>query len=553
VRGEHEYPVAPLALPSADVTTTEGLAAAPAGALVLARARALVPSLRLTPGDVAALARLCERLAGLPLALELATARLRFLSPQDLLERLDDSTAALAARDLPERQRTMRATLDWSYGLLTAQQQALFRALAVCRSGATLRSLESIAARSGVVPAHDVAELLEGLVEQSLVLVRVGIDGRHRYDMLEPVAQYARGLLVDPEAAALVRAHTATFLELAQQASAGYERAEQVHWLERTDADEANLLVAIDRSLDLGDADSAGRLTWCMWFYWWVRGQYAVGTRRAQRCLASDLSPAVRGRVHLAAATMTYAAGDVATGGGHWAEAARLGREERDPGLERTGYAGLGLVGLTRGDLEAAEADFGRALDLGAGLGEDGVWMTSLAHVWLGTVLLLRGDPPAAARQMRAGLRLARGRGDLLTAYVALFNLAQATVACGDTEAARRNLQEGVELAWQTHDVAALAYLLDGLAALEPAGTAPARVGVLLGAAEALRETVGAGAYAYLRPDEARRDTAREAARAALGADAFDDTVDVGRALSVQDAVRYAVGGGRLDDVPLPL
>jgi predicted ATPase len=546
VRGEQEYGVAPLRLPSLDATTPDELAAAPAGALVLARARAVAPRLALRDRDVAALARLCVQLAGLPLAIELATARLRFLDPEDLLERLDDAASALAARDLPERQRTMRATLDWSYALLTPEQQTLFRALAVCRAGATLTTLEQVVARSEVLAASSVAGLLEGLVEQSLVMVRAGADGRLRYDMLEPVAQYARSLLVDPEARALVRAHTATFLELAEQASAGYERAEQVQWLARTEAEEANLLVAIDRSLDLGDSDSAGRITWSMWLYWWVRGQYTVGRRRAEPCLACDLSPAVRGRVHLAAATMSYAAGDVAAGARHWAEAARLGRAECDPALERTGCAGMGLVGLTAGDLGPAEVEFRRALELGGELGGDGVWLTSLVHVWLGTLLLLRGDQAGAIAEMSAGLELARGRGDLLTAYIALFNLAQARASCGDLDRARRHLEEGIELAWRTHDVAALAYLLDGLAAVEPADVAPERVGVLLGAAEALRETVGTGAYAYLKPDGDRRERARGAARAAAGGDTFDDAVDAGRALTARDAVRYALQGDPL-------
>ncbi|GAA2724198.1 ATP-binding protein [Cellulomonas aerilata] len=541
VRGEQEYPVAPLALPPTDAGTPDALAAAPAGALVLARARAVSPAASFDVDDVRALACLCERLAGLPLAIELATARLRFLSPRALLDRLDDATSASGARDLPPRQRTMRATLDWSYGLLSAPEQTLFRALAVCRAGATIDVVERIAELSGVLERGAVLAGLEGLVEQSLVVVRTGPDGAHRYDMLAPVAQYARALLVDPEAERLFRAHIAAYLELAERAATGLERAEQVLWLARTEADEANLLVAIDRALDLGESETAGRITWAMWLYWWLRGQYSVGRRRAEDCLCTDLSPGLLGRAHLTAATMAYAAGDVAAGTEHWTQASQVGEQLHDRGLECTGRAGRGLARLTVGDLESAETELRRALDLGYGLAQDGIWITSLVHVWLGTVQLLHGDPHGAAAEMERGLALARGRGDLLTTYVALFNLAQARVAAGDPAGARTHLREGVELAARNHDVSALAYLLDGLAGLGPAPQGPDRVAVLLGAAQALRETVGTGAYAYLRPDGERRAAAEQAARAALGADAFDDALDAGRALSVPEAVTFAL------------
>jgi predicted ATPase/transcriptional regulator with XRE-family HTH domain len=543
VRGEREYAVDPLVLPSLDVTSADALAASPAGALVLDRARAVAPRLATGASEIRALGELCHRLAGLPLAIELAGAHLRLLSPQSLLERLDDVTSTSGARDLPERQRTMRATLDWSFGLLTPQQQTLFRLLGIFRAGASLEAIESVADRSGALPAREVLDLLVQLVEQSLVVVRVGVDGQHRYDFLEPVAQYARSLLVAEEATRASLAHAQVYLALAERAAVGYENADQVDWLARTEADEANLLVAVDRSLDVGDGATAGRIAWAMWLYWWLRGQVTVGRRYAELCLAADLPRAVRSRVLLTAATMSYAAGDAAPSAEHWASAFQLGQEDSDPEVGTKGRAGTGLAALTDGDLGLATQCFREALTLGHQAGDAGIWMRSLVHVWLGTLLLLQSDPTGAVLEIKRGLELARGRGDRLSTYVALYNLSQAAIAVGDYMRAREHLEEGIELSGQTQDRANLAYFLETLAAVEAADGEARRVAGLLGAATSLREKVGADVYAYYLPDESLRTAAEDGARRALGDDAYDEAMQAGRALELPDTVDFALNG----------
>ena len=542
LRSEREYAVAPLALPAVDVATTEELAASPAGALLLDRARAVVPRLEPTGDDVRALAELCRRLAGLPLAIELAGAHLRVLDPPTLLERLNDVMATSSARDLPERQRTMRATLDWSYGLLRDEQQRLFRLLGVFRGGATLDVVEAVAGETGTVPSGSVLAVLSELVEHSLVVTRAGADGRHRYDLLEPVAQYARSLLVGEESVAAARAHARVFLELAELAAVGYERADQVAWLARTEAEEANLLVAADRSLDLADVPTAGRISWSLWLYWWLRGQVHVGRRRAEQILAAGgLSPSLLGRVRLTAATMSYAGGDLEASAAHWAEAYRVGVQDGDPEVSCKAAAGIGLAALGTGDVTTAGRQFREALVAGDEAGEAGVWLRSLAHVWLGTVLLLGSDHAAAVAQIEQGLELARGRGDRLSTYIALYNLSLVAIAQGDHDRARDHLEEGIRLSEQTQDMANLAYFLEGLAVVEGAGRRHHRVAGLLGAALGLRETVGANVYGYYVPDESLRAAAEEAARSALGDDAYDDTADAGRALELPDVVRLGL------------
>ncbi|HZA05615.1 MAG TPA: helix-turn-helix domain-containing protein [Propionibacteriaceae bacterium] len=537
VRGEQEYAVAPLTLPAADVATVEDLTRSASGAFVLHRMQE-VSALALTGRDVRALGELCRRLAGLPLAIELATAHLRLLQPEALLERLDRVKAS-SPRDLPERQRTMRATLDWSYRLLSASQQTLFRLLGVFRGGATLTALEDVAAGSASVDSADVLALLEGLAEHSLVAPRTHPELGQRYDTLEPVAQYARSLLVGDEAVRAARAHAAAFLSLAEQAVAGYEGPDQLRWLDRIEVDEANVLVAIDRSLDLGDGETAGRIVWAMWLYWWLRGKPRVGRKRALRCLDAELSPPVRARVHLTAATTSFAAGEVADSAEHWARGFALATELDDIGIAGAARAGTGLAAMATGDLDQAEEAFRAALPLSERAGD--WWMTSLLHVWLGTILLGRDAPGAAIDEIGRGLTVARSRGDRLAIYVALYNLAQAAVALGDSHAARLHLREGIVLSEQNHDSANLAYFLEALAVVESAEQTPARVPVLLGAAQALHESTENKSYGYYQPDESRRKQAEMQARQVLGDDAYAEALARGRGLDMPDIVRFAV------------
>ncbi len=537
VRGEQEYVVDPLALPASDVASVDSLAGSASGAFVLHRAIE-VSHLSLADGDVQALGELCRRLAGLPLAIELATAHLRLLGPQTLVERLDQATAS-GPRDLPKRQRTMRATLDWSYGLLSEQEQALFQLLSVFRGGATLTAVEEVAARSGGVRSEDVLGLLEGLAEQSLVIARTGGKLGQRYDMLEPVAQYARSILVGDEAAGAVHAHAAVFLELAEQAAAGYEGSDQLLWLDRIEADEANLLVAIDRSLDGGDGEKAGRITWAMWLYWWLRSKPLVGLKRALRCLSADLPPQVLARVHLAAATTSYAAGQVPASAEHWEKAFLLAAEHQDIAIIGAARAGTGLAALALGDLNNAEHLFREALPLTEQAGD--MWMTSLLHVWLGTIELVRDDPARAEVEIKRGLELARRRGDRLAIYVALYNLAQAAIAQGDHDGARTHLNEGITLSEQNHDLANLAYFLEALAIVESAENAADRVPVLLGAAQTLHESTDNKSYGYYLPDESLQEQVEQRSRRTLGDSAYADARATGRGLDVRDIVHFAL------------
>ena len=222
IRGEREYPLAPLDLPSpASSPNVDEVATSPAVALFVDRARAANPAFELTQDNAATVAMICRRLEGLPLALELAAARTRFLGPKVLLGRLDQALEEGGARDLPERQRTMRATLKWSYDLLSEQEKVLFRRLSVFSGGFSLEAAEALGLAMNT-RAEDVLGVLGGLTEQSLVVATdwAGAGGEVRYRMLEPIRQYAQELLVEhpAEAEEAQRRHAEFFLDLVERA-----------------------------------------------------------------------------------------------------------------------------------------------------------------------------------------------------------------------------------------------------------------------------------------------------------------------------------------------
>ena len=492
-----------------------------------------------TPRDRSAVAALCRRLAGIPLALELAAARARLLDPAALLDRLDVALLA-GARDLPERQRTMRATLDWSYGLLTGEEQSLFRLLSVFVGGFRLEDVERVVGLSGGVGATDVLGLLEALSEQSLVANETDAGGGSRQRLLEPVAQYARDRLTEAgEWKRVAAAHAEHFRTVAEALAPRYRDGGQVDALARVDLEHPNLTAAIERSLAADDATTAARLTWALWMYWWLRGHLAHGRRVAESVLDHQLPAGVLSRAELAAATMAFALDDV-TAALRWWSSARAHAGD-DPVVKANAVAGEGLVSLAGGDLVAASERFELALPLAERGGADGEWTRALSLIWLGTVRLLDGDADGAVTHIELGLESARSRGDRLTSYIALYNLCQVEMSRGDLARAGQHLKEGVRLSRQTGDHANLAYLLDASAVLEAARGTHARVPVLLGAAHAIRETTGSRGYGYYRPDPAAIEAAAREAQQHLGQDRYDDALDVGRRLSPEEASDLAI------------
>ena len=558
VRGEQEYAVPPLALPASTRSpAAQEVVSSPSGRLFVERARAAAPAFELEEGNASSVASICWRVAGLPLALELAAAKVRFLDPATLLSRLDKALSSAWARDLPERQRTMRATLDWSHDLLSEPERELFRRLSVFAGGFTLEAAEAVGA-AGSIGVEDVLDLLGTLAEQSLVIAESSSGGYEaRYGMLEPVRQYAREKLEESgEGENILRRHAEFFLALSERAMSEFWGQRQDEWLERLERENDNLRAAMGWALGAGEAETAARFGWALYSFWWVRGYHREGRRWIEATLESPLPRALRARALAVAAIMAFAQGDYTTAEERWEEAFRLSRSEGDTLAEAMAWVGTGLLEMVRPDYEAAASSIEKALPLFDRFGQDPSLErygydpqgeAALARVFLGTTLLARGDLEGAERRFEEGLESARRRGDPLGTYVGLYNLAQLALVRGDLAFATRSLEEGIRLSGQTKDRANLAHFLDALAAIASSRGEAERCTLLLGAAEALLEEVGARVYNFYQPDPSLRERAVAQARAVLGEPAFEDARERGRMMTFEQAVKYA-----LEDDPSP-
>lgn len=545
VRGEHEHPVRPLALPlptTADGATLDDVADSPAAALFVARAQAVRPSFTLTATNAQAVGDLCTRLAGIPLALELAAAKSRVLEPAELLQRLDDVLNRSAPTDLPERQQTMTATLDWSYDLLNPGEQHLLRQLGTFVDGFSLEAAESVA-------DGPVLDDLERLVEHSLVLFRPLPDGTARYRLLEPVRQYALARMDQDEYRATALRHARHFLARAERDVPAYRREGAVDALAATALDDGNFEVALDRSIALGEADLAARLCFGLWLYWWLRGSLITGRRHAEQALALPLDDHSRVAALLTRSAMTFAQGDLDASLPGWREARDIGLRLGEHHAQAHGTAGEALVAIARGELDHAESLLIRATALSREGIDDDQWLWSLVNIWLGTVRLLRGHAEESLALVHQGIAAARARGDRLVTYIGLFTASQGAAALGDRGTAREHLEEGIRLSTQTRDLANLAYFVEALAVLEgPDAGGPGharRVAVLLGTAEALRDRVGARVYGYYKPDEALRERVEHQVRSLLGPQAYAQAISEGRALDADEGAALALGRGQ--------
>ncbi len=533
VRGEQEHVVQPLPLPASTPDAGPGeVTASAAGALFVARARAVLPSFEVTPASASDVAAICWRLSGLPLALELAAANVKLLPPAALLDRLDQALATGWTLDLPVRQRGLRTTLDWSYDLLEPRAQALFPRLTRFVGGFDLAGAELVAAPA-LAPV-DVLAALGNLVDHSLVTAVHDEDGGVRYDMLEPIRQYGDAKLDDPTRRQVTTAHARRYLQLVEETAPALQTGEQVEAMSRLQRDDGNIRLAISGSLQAGDATTAARMCWAMWLAWWLRGGDRQGREWAEATLIADLDDDVRTGAALAAACLAYIQSDLDVAATRWAEALECARRTGDVAMESNGVAGLGLVSLATGDLPTAERYFAEALELADEAGAD--WLGSLAVVWLGTARLVSGDAATATELFGRGLASARRRGDRLVTYVALYNLAQAATAEGRFDRATEMLREGVALSQETGDRLNTAYFLDALAVVEGQAGRWERAAWLLGAATAARNLSFGSGYNYYLPDGELKDRAMADGRASLGA-AFDREVLRGQSTPVEEAI----------------
>jgi predicted ATPase len=541
VRGEREYPVSPLAVPDPTrMPEAEEVAEAPAAKLFIERAEDASAVFELTRANAAAVAAICWRLDGLPLALELAAAQTRFLGPTALLSRLDQALQAGWARDLPERQRTMRATLDWSYELLHEPERELFRRLSVFAGGFTLEAAEDVCA-TGAVEAEEALVLLGNLVEQSLVVAETNPEGRTRYRMLEPVRQYAlEKLRESSEEDEVRRRHAGYYLTLAEEAEPHMKGREQIEWLDWLEAENDNLRAAIGWSLEVREAPTAARFGWALGMYWVMRARHDEGRLLMEQMLehgGDELPAQIRARALFGLAVCLYGSGDDERLMVVAEEGATLFRRAGDRHGEAHALGMMGLAPLQQGDLDRASRAFEGALERFREQGDAWGSAHMLSHQAL--VSFRRGEYSRGAELAEEAFSLTRQTGDRHVANIARHHLAQIAWASDEHERAARYFREALTMASELADEVDSAYYMQGLAAVAEARGELRRASRLLGAAEVLLEAAGLVTYAHAS-DEFHQRVA-SAVRERLGERAWEEARAEGRAMAFEQAVEYAL------------
>jgi len=588
---EHEFRLSPLPLPPArrrptlaEVERNEAVA------LFAARARAANPRFALTEETVAIVAEIVRRLDGLPLAIELAAARSKVLSPAALLARLDHRFQVLTdgARDQPTRLQTMRSAIAWSYDLLTPEDQALFRCLGVFAGGFTLEAAETVcgpngeAGADGHTPAFP-STVLDGvgsLVDKSLVRrLEERDDGDGRLGMLETVLAYSRERLAESgEETTIRRRHAEWACALAETAEPQLIGPEQDRWLDRLEAERDNLRAALDWACQSGEAELAQRLAGALWRFWGIRGYLTEGSTWTGRALAlpGATPPQVRAKALHHLGNLALDLGEYDRAEAAYQAGLAIRRELGTPTEVATSLNGLGLVAFYRadytrgrqlheealalrrraddrqgignslsnlGNIASAEGDYERAcqlheeaLSVRRAMGDTGAVAYSLFN--LGNIARLQDDLPAADRLFEESLALFREVGDKLGVGYALHELGRVAAQQGKADRAAVLLGESLALRRDLGDKRGVTECLEALAPVAAALGRPELAARLFGVVERLRQELSAP----VPPAESgSHERAVGAVRRRLGAAAFDQAWVVGRSLSLADAIAAAI------------
>lgn len=580
VYGEREHPVPPLELPDeADLTRLDLLTQYEAVQLFVERAQAVKPDFELTDRNAPATAELCIRLDGLPLALELAAARSKLLTPRAMLDRLDQRFQLLrgGARSLPDRQQTLWGAIDWSYDLLRKEKQTLFERLSVFAGGFKLESAEEICNAEGEL---DVLDGIESLLSKSLLRREEGSTEEPRFVMLATIREYAREKLSESgEAKRVELAHARYFLTLAEEAEIEIKGPHQLSWFRRLDDEHDNLRAALGWSLEFEEIDLALRISSALGLFWANRGHHSEGIKWMEDALSAGGSadPSLRAKslYQLGANLDSY--GDWAVGKAHSEESLALYRELGEKRGIASVLNSLGLVNLNNGDPEQARILMEEALSLSREL-EDRYAM-EFALMGLALVAFAQGQLERAEALMEESLASSRSRGDItMIGYslhnlgyslalhgkydrmrtvseealevfrnlgnrqgvcISLINLATAALGVDDAGTARSRAEESLTI---NRDAGGKVVVIENLEILSAAAgleEEAVRAARLWGASEALREDAGIPVPPHER---ALREGYISPSREQLDEASFEEALAEGRGMSPEEAVAYALG-----------
>ena len=537
--GEQEYPVPPLAsapeLRVAAAASAEALSQYEAVQLFIERAVAVKPEFRVTNANAPAVAEICVRLDGLPLAIELAAARIKLLTPEQMLARLEQSLSLLAstAQNLSARQRTLRGAMDWSFDLLTEPEQRLFCRLSVFRGGFTFEAAEEV-----IADAETGADLLEGvssLLNKSLLGTQEQAS-ETRFTMLETIREYARQRLTESgEASELMERHAAHFFGLATQAEEHLMGAEQVTWLDRLHRDHDNLRAAFERATELGMLDEALNAAGAMWRFWQLRAHFGEARAIFERLLAqSGAAPQARARALTGAGGISYWQTDYEATGRHYREATSLYESMGDRARLADALSNEAYVPMLLGKAADARPLLERAMALyreeGNEIGAtEAEWLVAFTH-------FIEGHPqdslPIAVRAVEAY----RAVGARWNVADTLLGLANVQAALGQWQPVAASTRESLAIFRELGSELGQGMIFEAVGAFSAWLGDSERGARLLGKADRMKEQLGGGAPSQLFDTQSYRDRALRA----LGEETFGRLAAEGAELTTDEAATLA-------------
>lgn len=538
MRGEHEIQVPTLSVPDLKRAALETLTHYAAVKLFVQRACGARSDFTLTSDNSRAVAEICVRLDGLPLALELAAARIRVLSAQALLERLEARLELLTSgpRDLPARQKTLRNAIAWSYDLLNSEEKIHFTRFAVFSRGCTLEAAEAVCSDS-VDQSPKVLEILSSLMDKSLIK-REDISGETRFVMLETIREFALECLASsPEQAAVRQHHADYFLSSTEIASAQLRGPEQIKWLDLLEQDFDNIRAALDWYIKSKGMDAGLQLAGALWHFWTLRGSVSQGRDWLATLLAQakeDTTP--RARALRGAGVLAEFQGDYSIARSHYEEALNTYRILGDTRGMCMALNDLGCLALVQGQYSQARGFLEEILELKTDL-EDALGASVLNN--LGTVAEREGRHSDARQLHERSLAIRRRVGDTYGVSNSLKDLATLLLRQGDRSRARELYVEGLKLKRDLNDKIGIALCLEGFATLLSDEGKHERAVLLFAAAEALRESLGSSAW--LLVDQAYHDLTLEAARKALPKRVFEEAWKEGYSKTFEEAISLAM------------
>ena len=524
VAAEREVPVPPLA----DDEAAE---------LFIARAQAANPGFELTEQNAGAVAELCARLDGLPLAIELAAARTKLLPPAALLSRLGNRLELLTGgrRDAPPHQQTLRMTLDWSYDLLDPEAQRLFAQLGVFAGGWTLPSAEAVCSGDS-----SVLEGLAALVDESLVRQRQTSDGEPRFSMLQIVREYALERLPElGETDDTRRRHLEHFVSFAEEAEPKLADRDQISWFARLEDEHSNLRAALAFALETDDSASALRLVVGIRRFWQIHGYLAEGRQAFESALAaaSEEPSELRASALNMAGILAGEQGEFEAARARFEAALADARASGSTRVISSALVNLGNLAFFGGELEVARDLYKESIEHFVSLGD--TRGQALAKENVGLMALTAGDVPEAVTWLTEALELAREVGDDREIGAASRSLAAAMIELGEGAQATSLLVESLGLARELGEPHGIAVCLDTFAGLAATGGEVERAATLFGASDAARASIGA----KRQPDSQilyDRWLARTLAH--IDTNAYSIHYERGRALTLDEACALAIG-----------